>query len=753
MSYLPLRLNMQEDIEAENSPSSPIVDKLPIAVFEYTLFPDEKKDFTYISPYCEILFGVSSAELMAGHLSMFSFIHPEERETFIIQYNKIIASIRPFNWKGRIVQPNGKIKWIRAIGNPAKLKDGRIVWTGIFTNITKKKKIEQAHREIKERLEHTLKGSELGIWDYNYKTNTTTINDHWAKIVGYQKAELEEMLYHYQDFIHLDDRPKYTDAISIHLTGKTDFYEVVYRFLLKDGSWRWIMERGHVVERDEVGNVIRTVGTLQDFEKRKTEEQIAKETESKYSALLESLPLGICIHQNGTLVYANSHAAKIIGAQSVDEIIDKPVLDFVHPDYKTLVVKRMQGLMAGKPALTVEEKFIRLDGEVIIVETSAVPIQFKNKPAVQLIVKDVTAEKEAKLATRKSETLFTQLFHNSPFGKVMLDETGKVVLINDGFEKMFGYTRQELVGNVLNQFIVPHDLKEEGNDLDSLISAKQVIRIDTFRTKKDGTKMSVIVYGVPIQLEDKTIGIFGSYVDITEQKKTEEELKIRNAELDNFVYKVSHDLRAPLSSVLGLVNLAQLDGNDDSLDEYIKIIGQKVTHLDHFISDVLSHSKNLKLDIKIEPIDLQKLIEKTFTDLNYLKDVNQIKKIIEVNGADFYSDPWRIGEIFRNLISNAIKYRNLGCLNSEINIKIDITQDRANVVFSDNGIGIDKVSLTKIFDMFYRASEQSDGSGLGLYIVKNAVDKLGGILKVSSELHKGTKFEIKLPNHILVASI
>jgi PAS domain S-box-containing protein len=348
--------------------------------------------------------------------------------------------------------------------------------------------------------------------------------------------------------------------------------------------------------------------------------------------------------------------------------------------------------------------------------------------------------------------MFSQLFHNSPFGKVMLDDKGKVALVNKGFEKIFGFTQEELQHKQLNQFIVPDNLTTEGNDLDSLISVQRVVRIDTYRKRKSGEIIPVIVYGVPIQLENKTIGIFGAYVDMSEQKRTEEELKVRNAELDNFVYKVSHDLRAPLSSVLGLVNLARLEGNTDNLGDYIKMIGQKVKQLDNFISDVLSHSKNLKLDLKIQPIDFHQLIEQTFINLNYLKGADQIKKFVQIESTVFYSDPWRVGEIFRNLISNAIKYRDDTKEFPSISINIYTTAHTASIIFSDNGIGIEEKSLPSIFDMFYRATSQADGSGLGLYIVKNAVDKLGGTIKVTSTEGAGTSFELKLPNHILATS-
>jgi signal transduction histidine kinase len=279
------------------------------------------------------------------------------------------------------------------------------------------------------------------------------------------------------------------------------------------------------------------------------------------------------------------------------------------------------------------------------------------------------------------------------------------------------------------------------------------VRLESARVRKDGKKMFVIIYGVPILLEDKTIGIFGSYVDITEQKGVEEELKVRNAELDNFVYKVSHDLRAPLSSVLGLVNLATLEGNDDNLADYVKIIGQKIKQLDNFISDVLSHSKNLKLDVKIEKIDLQLLIENSFKDLDYLKGADTIIKHLDISSEAFFSDKWRIGEIFRNLISNSIKYRDFEKPNAEIRIKVQTNPDRSIITFSDNGIGISVADQNKIFDMFYRASVQSDGSGLGLYIVKNAVEKIGGLLKITSQLGKGTTFELKLPNHTFASVI
>ncbi|MBS1506161.1 MAG: PAS domain-containing sensor histidine kinase [Bacteroidetes bacterium] len=486
------------------------------------------------------------------------------------------------------------------------------------------------------------------------------------------------------------------------------------------------------------------------FTNPKSQEDIFNESEQRYRTLLEHLPLGISILSEGKVVFSNISGAVMLGASSPDEIVGTEFIKFVHPAFREICQARVARVMSGESVPTMEQKYIRLDGKVIDVEVSSFPFLYQDKNAVQVIVKDITAQKESLLAVKRSETLFSQLFHVSPMAIVLLDSEGNVTHVNPGFEKLFGYSYDELRGRELNQTIVPNGLESEGNDLNTLISSQQVIRIETKRQHKNGSMLSVIIYGLPVHLEDKTLGIFGVYVDITEQKKIEEELKVRNTELDNFVYKVSHDLRAPLSSVLGLVNLANHPENDDNLKLYLNVIGQKVSQLDHFITDVLSHSKNLKLEIKIEPIDFESLINQTFIDLNYLKGAEQINRSVVIEGVTFYSDPWRIAEIFRNLVSNAIKYRNFKRSDSEISLRIEIKEDKASIVFSDNGIGIESSNMEKIFNMFYRASEQSDGSGLGLYIVKNAIDKLGGQVQVSSTLGEGTTFIINLPNRVPV---
>jgi PAS domain S-box-containing protein len=467
-----------------------------------------------------------------------------------------------------------------------------------------------------------------------------------------------------------------------------------------------------------------------------------------YDELFENLPIGVVIHQGGKVLFANAHAHFLVGASRPQQLVGLDALNFVHPDYRSGTQARMEQVSSGQSVPMEEKKFISLDGRVIDVETMALPFAFKGTPAVQVIFRDITEKKRTEAQVRKNETLFTQLFQNVPMAVVMLDENGKVAEINGGFEQMFGFGKNELRGKNLNDFIVPDDLRSEGIDLNNLITSNRVVSIESIRKHKSGSLINVILCGVPVMLDHQAIGIYGVYVDITDRKKVEEELKIRNAELDNFVYKVSHDLRAPLSSVLGLVNLSKLQGNMDNPLEYIELIGEKIQALDNFISDVLSHSKNLKMEVSIDRVDLERIIDQTFTDLGYLKGARETRRSIKVEGIDLYSDHWRVSEIFRNLISNAIKYRRPESNDSEIIIKINVDHLCADITFADNGIGIKDTNLKRIFEMFYRATEQGEGSGIGLYIVKNAVDKLGGQIRVASKPGHGTRFHILLPNRI-----
>ncbi len=715
-----------------------ITHNLPGVVYEYTVRKGGEGRFIYISPQTKQLLGLLPGDILRNPKLIEGLIHEDDKEGF--KNSSYISNVSAANWRweGRIRVGN-EIKWIETKSSAELQPDGAILWHGIITDITERKLTQQ-------RLELALKGADLGSWDYNFKDKSIFISENWARTLGYTQKELEDNYQRWSEFIHPEDAGYVKELVSAHVKGKTEFYESVYRFKTKTGLWRWIMERGQVVERDKDGKALRWVGTLQDFHIRKLSEKVLRESEKRHRDLIEHLPFGVVVHIEGVVQFVNQQFLKILGYQSVDQLIGKNVLKFVPEQYHDAMLERKKIVEGGKSTDLMELQIYKANGDLVDVEVKSMAFEFNDSPASQTLVNDISERKRVQDAIRKNEKLYTQLFQNAPVAVVLLDEHHLVMQSNKGFEKMFGYSEADIKGKSLNTVIVPENLLEEGESLNRKVIHNEVTIIETVRAQRGGKLIPVIIYGFPVILEKRTIGIYGVYVDISVQKSIEDELNVRNTELDNFVYKVSHDLRAPLSSVLGLVNLARMEQNDDDLKEYIKIIGNKVEQLDKFITDVLSHSKNLKMELSIAPVDFKEIVRETFSNLNYLRGAESATYRLKVKGGGFMSDPWRLSEILRNLFSNAIKYRRVDLKETLIYIDVDITKEHVNIRFSDNGIGISKENLTRIFEMFYRATEQADGSGIGLYIVKNAVDKLGGTISVESEPDNGTTFIITLPN-------
>ncbi|HLZ16210.1 MAG TPA: ATP-binding protein, partial [Cyclobacteriaceae bacterium] len=231
---------------------------------------------------------------------------------------------------------------------------------------------------------------------------------------------------------------------------------------------------------------------------------------------------------------------------------------------------------------------------------------------------------------------------------------------------------------------------------------------------------------------------------VNEIERRNAELRKVNGELDRFVYSASHDLRAPLASVLGLVNVARLD-QGKNLELYLRKIETSILKLDGFIRDIIDFSRNARVEIEVEPIIFESLIHEIIDNLMYLDEKDQIRRIVKVEGVGpFFSDRTRLSIVLNNLISNAIKYFNPYAKESFLEISVNYNQNQAVLRVRDNGIGILPEHITNIFKMFYRGDTRSRGSGIGLYIVKETLDKIKGKIQVHSEFGKGSTFTVFL---------
>jgi len=228
-----------------------------------------------------------------------------------------------------------------------------------------------------------------------------------------------------------------------------------------------------------------------------------------------------------------------------------------------------------------------------------------------------------------------------------------------------------------------------------------------------------------------------------------QELVKTNKELDRFVYSVSHDLRSPISSVRGLIGLVRLNPHSPDTKSYLEMMDSQLIDLNKFIEDIVLYSRNTRVAVKRDLIDLKKLVDEILISLQFYPGAVKIN--IDVNIPDettLYSDATRVKIVLANLVSNALKYSDPAKENPFIKISATKIHTHIEISVRDNGAGIDHRSVSKIFDMFYQGNEKADGSGLGLYIVRETLEKIQGEISVQSELGKGSEFKVVLPMQI-----
>lgn len=219
-----------------------------------------------------------------------------------------------------------------------------------------------------------------------------------------------------------------------------------------------------------------------------------------------------------------------------------------------------------------------------------------------------------------------------------------------------------------------------------------------------------------------------------------------NREMDSFLYSTSHDLRAPIASILGLVNLAKMDLKDETALKYFEMVENRVKKMDSVISDILQLARSEKANLKFELIDFNKILQETITDVKFNKGAKAINlRYVPTPDYILPSDYTQLKIILGNLVSNAVKYHFVEQVDPFIAVRFVRTNDEIVIEVEDNGTGIAKEYQEKIFTMFFRASTQSEGTGLGLYIVAEAVAKLQGKITVRSEVGKGSTFTVRLP--------
>lgn len=329
--------------------------------------------------------------------------------------------------------------------------------------------------------------------------------------------------------------------------------------------------------------------------------------------------------------------------------------------------------------------------------------------------------------------------------------------ISEGFCALFGLsTPGSLSISKFKELVHPEDVAHFSNSLNRSLNETRFSF--EFRCIRPSDKAVIYVKCMGETLQDsegepyKIIGLKQNVTNVRQHEKQlkeqNTELKKLNEELDNFVYRVSHDLRAPNSSILGLIEIILSHETDvGKIRELLQLVRKSLLKQDHFIKDILDYSRNSRLEVKPEEINFKEIFGEVATELRngYQKETIDLSINIQQE-YPFATDSSRLHIILNNLLSNSFKYLNPQEQKSRVKVKVQVKRAEAFITIEDNGMGIEKARQKRVFDMFYRATDKMPGSGLGLYIVKEALLKIQGDISLESEVGKGTKVEVRIPN-------
>ena len=404
--------------------------------------------------------------------------------------------------------------------------------------------------------------------------------------------------------------------------------------------------------------------------------------------------------------------------------------------------------------------FRKDNGEIRNIETLTVAEKNDEGKIVRMVgsSKDVTDElnliKQRDHSLAQIEFLksfYEKILQNSPVDIVVIDSGGRVVFQNNRRKDDTLWSKLPQGKELLTAEL---DVSEYSYQL--LRAIRKSVREKTMAQWEDSVNADNLVYlysVLPLFEETGNLeSIIITGVDISELKKiqnsmalTNDELRKINLELDNFVYSISHDLRSPLLSVKGIISLVLHDqGLPEKAVQFLNMADQSVTRLDGTIQEILEYSRNSRLEIRPEWMDLGEMVQTIFDDLKFITEDPLEMNMAFKSTSKLFNDKARISVLLKNIIGNSVKYRKVG-EQSVVKFSLDFAGSKAIMIIEDNGQGIDELHLGRVFDMFFRGTTSSAGTGLGLYICKEIVSKLGGEIKVKSQKGIGTTMTIILP--------
>jgi len=519
---------------------------------------------------------------------------------------------------------------------------------------------------------------------------------------------------------------------------------------------------------DEKGKLFGMAALAMDVSNQKVAEIALKESEAQFRTTFESAPIGMCLNSiEGNFYQTNQSFCKMMG-YTQEELRKFNFMDITYPDDIEASKVFIENTLSKKSTSSfLEKRYIRKDGTVIWAITSASVLRdINDKPKFFVIqVLDITKLKQTEQRLKEAKHQLEIVFNNGPDAILLTRiEDGFYIDSNKTFTKYTGYTPDDLRGKSTLDIDIWNNPRDREILLQEVKTKGFCHNLELVVKNKNGTKriidMSaevIILKGVPHLLSISR--------DIAERKKMEELLQKQNNELkdlvatkDRFFSIIAHDLKDPHNAILGFSEI--LSGSYDMLSEhdrknYINNILLSSQALARLLQNLLewAGSQTGKMVYKPEKLDLEKLIKETIDLLHYQAKIKQIRLVSDIDSSSYiYADSNMTKTVLRNLVSNAIKFTRRNGFVKISTVDVPDENNTGNFIeisVTDNGIGIKKDNLPNLFKLDYKiktqGTEEETGSGLGLILCKELIEKNKGSLNITSEENVGTTVSFTLP--------
>jgi PAS domain S-box-containing protein len=660
--------------------------------------------------------------------------------------------------EGEMTTPDGRVWFIR--GYPVKDEKGNLIGVVEITlEITEHRRAEEALRESEGKYRSLIETSPDPITLTDLDGKILMVNKQGLKTLGYETEE-EIIGKSGFEFIAPEDRRHAETEIMRQVLETGSARNIEYKIVKRDGTV-FPVETNMSLIFDAYGKPKAIIGVSRDITERKRAEEALRESEAKYSALVENSKDGIIIIQDGILKFINTASIDLVGYKP-EEIKGAYFLDFIAPDYRELVLKRYNDRLEGREAPSIYEiEILSKEGKRLPVEINAARINFEGRPADLVFIRNITERKrlEKKLREyaerleemveertrelRESEEKLRAILASSPNAIAVTDLNGNVIECNQAALKIHGFSsKKEAIGQNAFIYVAEKDRDRAKHNMVKTLEQGSVVNVEYTLLTRDGREFPAeLSASVLRDASGNPIGFVAVIKDITERKLMEDALlkSERLATIGEVAMMVGHDLRNPLTGIAGAVyylkkKLASV--MDEKTAKMFELIEKDIQYSNKIVEDLLEYSREVQLDLA--KTSIEKVVDEALSLVDVPPNVQVLKVII--NDPLVMVDVEKMERVFVNLIKNSVDAMPEGGV---LKIEVRLVGDNLKIIFADTGRGVPPEFLDKIWSPLF--TTKARGLGMGLPICKRLVEAHGGSILLESLFGKGTTITITLP--------